>query len=348
MTRLQTYFAILVAIFTFAGGLFAYGLTIVAGRIGISSVLLVMWGIMLMTTIAFILSMYVGHTLGDPFRTLHLQIRSLINGDARVVIRPDGRLKEADILAADISTLAEADATRITELTVQQKRQNQFISDVAHELRTPLTAIHGNAETLMDPDMPESFRQRFLTTIINESDRLTRITNDLLTLQHIENDATVPILERVQLRPLAENVADALHSLIEDRDGTIQVVGETLDVLGNPDRLQQAIYNLAANACRFIGQGGHVVIRLEGLQGQSIISVMDDGPGFGDTDPQMLFTRFFRGDNSRARNTGGTGLGLSIVKGIVDAHDGTVTAFNRAEGGACFVISLPSIHEHVR
>ena len=91
-----------------------------------------------------------------------------------------------------------------------------------------------------------------------------------------------------------------------------------------------------------------MVIRLEGLQGQSIISVMDDGPGFGDTDPQMLFTRFFRGDNSRARNTGGTGLGLSIVKGIVDAHDGTVTAFNRAEGGACFVISLPSIHEHVR
>lgn len=97
------------------------------------------------------------------------------------------------------------------------------------------------------------------------------------------------------------------------------------------------------NACRFIGKGGHVTIKLEGLAEQSIVSVLDDGPGFGNVDPKLLFTRFYRGDNSRARNTGGTGLGLAIAKSIVDAHDGTIEAFNRAEGG-CMLYRRPSQH----
>ena len=112
-------------------------------------------------------------------------------------------------------------------------------------------------------------------------------------------------------------------------------------MLGIPDRLQQVIYNLVANAARFIGEGGHIVIRLEGLADRSVISVLDDGPGFGNVDPKLLFTRFYRGDNSRARNTGGTGLGLSIVSDTVRRRGGTITAAQREGGGTVFTVKLP-------
>lgn len=138
-----------------------------------------------------------------------------------------------------------------------------------------------------------------------------------------------------------------MNPIFEENGAELKIEGEAPDVLGNPDRLQQVIYNLVANASRFVGKGGHVTVRLAGLADKSVISVIDDGPGFGDIDPKLLFTRFYRGDNSRARNTGGTGLGLSIVKGIVEGHDGTIEAFNAAGGGACFVVSLPSVHEHI-
>lgn len=339
MKRLQTYFAVLVALFALAGSLVTLFSLVLFGDLP----LLVAWIVFTGGTVAFIVSLIIGHYLADPLTALHKRAAALLDGNADVSIAPEGKLYEADLLAQDFRELSEQTASKMKDLAIQQKRQTQFISDVAHELRTPLTAIRGNAEMLMDPDMPPALRERFCHTIISESERMTRLSNDLLTLQHIEEGTEQARLQRVDLHRIAENVLDALEPLIDERGGTVVIEGEAPDVLGNPDRLQQVIYNLVANASRFIGEGGHIVVRLEGLGDKSVISVIDDGPGFGDVDPKLLFTRFFRGDNSRARNTGGTGLGLPIVKGIVEQHDGTVEAFNAAGGGACFIVALPSI-----
>ncbi|WP_350453642.1 sensor histidine kinase [Slackia heliotrinireducens] len=340
MHRLQTYLAILATLFTATGTIL---LTMVSSVIDLSA-FETAWFILLICTVTFAISLVIGHYLVEPLKNLHLKAQTLLGGVTDVSFQPEGTIAEADMLARDFHDLSEKTSQQMADLSVQQKRQTQFISDVAHELRTPLTAIRGNAETLADPDMPQDLRERFTHTIVSEAERLTRLTNDLLTLQHIEDGSEQQALQRVNLRTIATDVADVLETLVEDRNGTIEVVGEAPDVLGNPDRLQQAIYNLVANACRFIGDGGHIVIRLEGVDDKTIVSVIDDGPGFGDTDPNMLFSRFYRGDNSRARNTGGTGLGLAIVKSVVEAHDGTVQAFNVASGGACFMIALPSVH----
>lgn len=343
MKRLQTYFAVLVAVFALAGSLVTlFSLAVFGG-----SPLLVAWIVFTGGTVAFVISLVIGHYLADPLNALHKRAQAVLAGNPEVEITPGVELYEADLLAEDFKALGDQAASKMKDLAVQQKRQTQFISDVAHELRTPLTAIRGNAEMLMDPDMPPALRERFCHTIISESERMTRLSNDLLTLQHIEDGTDQVMLQRVNLHSIAENVLDALEPLIEERGGNVEIVGEAPDVLGNPDRLQQVVYNLVANASRFIGEGGHIVVRLEGLGDQSVISVVDDGPGFGNVDPKLLFTRFFRGDNSRARNTGGTGLGLSIVKGIVEQHDGTVEAYNAAGGGACFIVALPSIQEHI-
>lgn len=292
--------------------------------------------------VVFALSLVIGHFLSEPLRMLARKT-SAYRAGADVPFEPDGRLLEADELAADFKALVQTTKSQQHDLQLKERRQAAFISDVAHELRTPLTAIRGNAEMLEDPDLPPELHTKFCGIIINESERLSRLTHDLLTLQRIEDDAAPLELSRVNLRELSAGVLDALEPILRDRQANTEIVGEAPDVLGNLDRLKQAVTNLVENASRFIKPGGHITIELFGLKGNSILAVKDDGCGFGDVDPKLLFDRFYRTDASRSRGTGGTGLGLAIVKSVVEAHDGTVEALNLPDGGACFIIALPSI-----
>ena len=295
------------------------------------------------TSITFVLSLVIGYMLAEPLRLLLKKVRAYRAG-ANVSFEPDGRLYEADELSEAMGSLVKKLESQRADLVRESRRQSEFVSDVAHELRTPLTAIRGNAEILQDPDLPPSMREKFTNIIVGESERLSRLVNDLLTLQRIEDDDTpVDELARVNLRKVAQNVVDTLHPILVEREANVEIVGEAPDVLGNFDRLKEALTNLVENASRFIEPGGHITIDLSGLHGSSVIQVKDDGTGFGDIDPNLLFGRFYRADVSRARNTGGTGLGLAIVKSIVEAHDGTVEAVNRPEGGANFIIAIPSI-----
>ena len=290
----------------------------------------------------FALSLLIGHFLSEPLRVLAKKTAAYRSG-VDVPFETDGRLLEADELTKDFKALVQTTKSQQHDLALKERRQAAFISDVAHELRTPLTAIRGNAEMLQDPDLPPELHEKFCSIIITESERLSRLTHDLLTLQRIESDATPLELSRVNLRELASGVLDALEPILRDRGAHTEIVGEAPDVLGNPDRLKQAVTNLVENASRFIERGGHITIELFGLRGSSIIAVKDDGSGFGDIDPQLLFDRFYRTDASRSRGTGGTGLGLAIVKSVVEAHDGTVEAINLPDSGACFIVALPSI-----
>ncbi len=292
--------------------------------------------------VVFCFSLLIGHFLAEPLSDLAKKTAAWRQG-ADVPFEPDGRLYEADLLTCDFKSLLQTTNQQHHDLALKEQRQNEFISDVAHELRTPLTAIRGNAEMLTDPDLPPALHDKFCGIIVNESERLSRLTNDLLTLQRIENSPLPQEMRRVNLHDLANGVVDTLTPILHDRQANTEVTGEAPDVLGDPDSLRQAITNLVENASRFIQPGGHIRVELFGLNGNSVVAVKDDGCGFGDIDPKLLFDRFYRTDSSRARGTGGTGLGLAIVKSIAEAHDGTVEAFNLPEGGACFILALPSI-----
>ena len=145
------------------------------------------------------------------------------------------------------------------------------------------------------------------------------------------------------MKTVVEEVVNNLYPILVERQANTTVVGEAPDILGNADQMKQVIQNLVENASRFIQPGGHITIELRGLKGNCVVSVKDDGCGFGDINPKLLFDRFYRTDSSRQRGTGGTGLGLAIVKSIVEAHDGTVEAVNLSGGGACFIIAIPAI-----
>ncbi len=292
--------------------------------------------------VTFVLSLVIGHFLAEPLLLLVKRAQAFRVGDD-AAFEPDGRLYEADELARSFNELARTAKVQQKDLVLKERRQAAFVGDVAHELRTPLTAIRGNAEMLLDPDLPPEMHDKFLSIIIGESERLSRLTNDLLTLKRIESDVMPFELSRVNLGKVCREVLDMLEPILREREANTEVVGEAPDVLGNPDRLKQVVSNLVENASRFIDPGGHIVIELFGLRGNSIVAVKDDGCGFGDVDPALLFDRFYRTDSSRSRDTGGTGLGLAIVKSVVEAHDGTVEAINLPEGGACFIVAIPSI-----
>jgi two-component system OmpR family sensor kinase len=280
-----------------------------------------------------------------PLARIVLKVKQLADGnlsvrfaDSNVAAAPLGIQEFAETL----DTVGSRVRASMAEVAAEGKRQGQFISDVSHELRTPLTAIRGAAETMMDEDIALEDRQRFCETIIRESERLSRLARDLLSLQRIEGDGEI-VLKRVNLHSIVENAVDMLEPLLEAHEVQLEVSGEAPDVLGDPDRLQQVVLNLVDNANRMVSEGGRIGVILSGVKGHSVITVTDNGPGFGDIDPARLFDRFYRGDASRARATGGTGLGLTIVKAIITAHDGTVEAFNLPDGGACFIVAIPSL-----
>lgn len=231
----------------------------------------------------------------------------------------------------------------INEMRTEEARQAQFVSDVSHEIRTPLTAIRGAAETLLDGGVPESMQTRFLEQIVKECDRLTRLANDLLALQRAEGAEME--LTRLNLRTVADNCALLMHGLAEERGVDLVVVGEAPDVMGNADALNQILVNLIENASRFAGENGQVRVEITSSEGHSVMAVKDDGPGFGTENPEHLFDRFYRADQSRARyqGSGNSGLGLAIVKALTEAMDGTVQAANLPGHGAVFIVAFPSL-----
>ena len=334
LSLICTAFAVAIAlgfsILVLAGGDMIFWLTVLVVPMGI---------------LAFICAYAATGIYLGPLAKIVLKVKQLADGNLSVRF-VDENTSSAPLGFQEFAETLDAVGSRVrasmAEIAIEGRRQGQFISDVSHELRTPLTAIRGAAETMIDEDIEFEDRVRFCETIIRESERLTRLANDLLTLQRIEGDGEI-VLNRVNLHDIVENAADMLEPLFDAREVGFSLAGEAPDVLGDPDRLQQVVTNLIDNASRMVEPGGFVNVELSGVKGHSVITVCDDGPGFGDVDPARLFDRFYRGDSSRARATGGIGLGLTIVKAIVTSHDGTVEAFNRPGGGACFIVAIPSL-----
>jgi len=253
--------------------------------------------------------------------------------------------REVRLIADAFNRMAEEVSAALQQLTSEERRKTQFVSDVSHELRTPLTAIRGAAETLLDGDVDPDDQERFLSTIAMEAERLTRLANDLLQLQRIEGATGELPLRRVDLRLAADRAAAMLEPLMEDRGVVLAVSGEAPKVLGDVDRLQQVVANLVDNASRMVGPGGHVTVELAAEPGNAVLSVVDDGPGIPEEDLPRLFDRFYRADSSRTRTSGGAGLGLAIVRAIVHAHGGRIEADNLESGGSRFTVRLPASGE---
>lgn len=243
----------------------------------------------------------------------------------------------------EVQVLAETFNHMLDRLTGELKGQRQFIADASHELRTPITVIRGQLEVLAAQESPSAAEVRSTEQFVQrEITRITRLIDDLLLLAQAEHTDFLRA-EPIELRTFVEQLWDGISLTAQRRFELGPVPSGTL--LADPDRLTQALHNLAHNAIAQTSErSGRVGLEVDRPgPGQIRFTVIDDGPGIPIAERARVFERFHRTDPARSRSRGGAGLGLAIVRAIAEAHQGEVHAVEPlpGAGGARIELLLP-------
>jgi two-component system, OmpR family, phosphate regulon sensor histidine kinase PhoR len=223
--------------------------------------------------------------------------------------------------------------------------RSDFVANASHELRTPLASVKGFIETLQDSarDDPEA-RQTFLAIMLEQTNRMSRLIDDLLSLSRVELRERVPPLDSTDLAGIAEHVVQSMQPIAAS--GQQKLVLETavapVLVTGDRDELSQVLQNLIQNAIKYGKPNGTVRVRASASHGTSKLSVTDDGIGISAEHLPRLTERFYRVSTKESLQRGGTGLGLAIVKHIVNRHRGSLEIRSEPGKGSTFTISLPT------
>ncbi|NJL27072.1 MAG: hypothetical protein HC897_03895 [Thermoanaerobaculia bacterium] len=235
----------------------------------------------------------------------------------------------------------------VTQLRRLETMRQDFVANVSHELKTPVTAIRGFVETLIDdPSLPSATRRRFLEKVQVQSERLSNLVTDLLSLSRLEAETGALELEPIDARDPALASLRALRGSAEAKHLAIRAELPEIPVwiMADEEILRQAITNLLDNAIKYTPEHGCVGLRLAAKGDHALIEVEDDGPGIDLRHQGRIFERFYRVDKARSREVGGTGLGLAIVKHVARAFGGTVTLDSTPGRGSIFRILLPRTH----
>ncbi len=230
----------------------------------------------------------------------------------------------------------------LTETERVEKTRRDFIANVSHELRTPLTSIQGYTETLLDSTADNGHVHEFLEIVRKNATRMSRLTEDLLTLARVESGET-----RFDVEPTTpgELLDDAIESFreIARAQGIELAIEDVVATSVNADReaIHQVFSNLIENAMKYAASGGRIVLGARPTERGVEFYVRDFGPGIPSEHLPRLFERFYRVDKARSRESGGTGLGLAIAKHIVLAHSGVIRAESELNHGSVFLFTLP-------
>lgn len=233
----------------------------------------------------------------------------------------------------------------VTEQYRNEERRREFVANVSHELRTPLTNVRSYAETLKDNpgDIPLELMDNFLGIIIGETDRMTHIVQDLLTLSRLDSGRADLALSRFPFGQAIESVfkANALEAKRRGHQMVCNDVSKLPAIVGDRNRLEQVMMNVLGNAIKYTPDGGLIFISAGSTDEMVWMEVCDNGIGIPAKDREQIFERFYRVDKARSRESGGTGLGLSIAKEIVNRHKGTLSLAPHQGQGTTVRLTLP-------
>lgn len=257
------------------------------------------------------------------------------------VIEYSRRLEEKSLELEKATAELMAANRRLTEL---DQLKDEFVSTVTHELRTPLTSVRSFSEILRDnPELPSDQRQEFLGIIVKESERLTRLINQVLDLAKIESGSVVWTEERVELKEMLTEASNTISQLFHENE--IQLTKdfpeEPVYVMADRDRLVQVTINLLSNAVKFCEpKTGLVQIQLSAYSGKARIAVTDNGPGIQVEQQERIFERFHQLKGPRDEKPKGSGLGLTICHRIIEHHGGKIWVESTPGEGASFIFEL--------
>ena len=299
-------------------GQYMYGIIALASLLGLS--------------FAIILILLLSRTLTKPINIITEKIRKYEQGDSTI----NFQMKRND----EFKKIGEALESMKQNIKDAETARKSLVSDVAHELKTPLMIIQGEIELL-------HIQQKTITnekyeSIFNEIQRLTTIINDLLYLSKLDARQIEIIKEKVDLNDVFEQLMQKTQFISKKHHAEIIFnKNDVKTIWADKDKILQVLFNLVTNALTHGQTTSKVMIEADNNQNETIISVTDNGVGLSSEDIQFIFERFYRGDESRSRQTGGTGIGLSIVKAYIELHEGKIEVESQVGTGTTFKIYLP-------
>jgi heavy metal sensor kinase len=296
---------------------------------------LILIGIPVVLLIAALIGMFIADQSLRPLNTM-TQTAQQINGtDMAQRIDYKGPADELGRLAGTLNSMLD-------RLEAAFENERRFTADASHELRTPLTAIKGQiGVTLSRLRTPEEY-QTTLMHIQHETDRLIRLTNDLLFLARLDSATTSHHDESLDLSDLVEAVVDQLLPIAEEKDVSVQcTLQQHIAIVGIPDHLIRLFLNLLDNAIKFTPSKGIITISSQQLEREVRISITDTGQGIAPEHLTKVFQRFYRVEADRSTRVGGMGLGLAIAYQIAREHQGRIEVESRLGTGSTFMVYLP-------
>lgn len=243
---------------------------------------------------------------------------------------------EIGYLAACLSYMA-------SEIARSEDDQKKFVANVSHDFRSPLTSIRGYLEAMLDGTIPSEQYEKYLNIVLNETDRLTKLTNSLLTLNNLNTRGMLLDRTDFDINSVIRSTAAAFEGTCLNKTIAIEMVltGDIMYVNADIGKIQQVLYNLIDNAIKFSHHDSVIRVETSEKKNKLFISVKDTGIGIPKEDLKLIWDRFYKSDLSRGKDKKGTGLGLSIVKEIITSHGEHINVISTPGVGSEFIFSLP-------
>jgi signal transduction histidine kinase len=280
------------------------------------------------------ISLILARWISRPITNITRSARALSKGDYSVSFEK-GAYTEIDNLADTLNS-----TTR--ELSKAEELRKDLMANVTHDLKTPLTVIRSYSEMMRDiSGESKEKREAHLETIIQESDKLSSLVDDMLELSRVQSGLRDMEMEELDLTELSREVLDRFNYFQENEGYTFQLTanGDTI-VLGDKRKLSQAIYNLIGNAVNYTDDDRRIAIKVEGDDDSVRFSIEDHGPGIAADEIDYIWDRYYRGGKSHSRRKTGSGIGLSLVKSIIMAHNGEYGVMSKEGEGSTFYFRL--------
>lgn len=235
-----------------------------------------------------------------------------------------------------------------SEIARSEDDQKKFVANVSHDFRSPLTSIRGYLEAMIDGTIPPEMHEKYLNIVLNETERLTKLTNSLLTLNNLNTRGMLLDRTDFDINQVIRNTAATFEGTCRQKTIAIEMVltGNTMYVNADMGKIQQVLYNLMDNAIKFSHHDSIIRIETSEKKNKLFVSVKDTGIGIPKEDLKLIWDRFYKSDLSRGKDKKGTGLGLSIVKEIINAHNEHINVISTPGEGSEFIFSLSPSEEY--
>ncbi len=247
----------------------------------------------------------------------------------------------------EIGYLAGALQYMASEISKAEDNQKKFVANVSHDFRSPLTSVKGYLEAMIDGTIPPEMHEKYLGIVLNETERLTKLTNSLLTLNNLNVRGVILEKTVFDINRVIRDTAASAEVQLGAKNITLELVltGDELFVEADMGKIQQVLYNLLDNAIKFSHHDGKIRIETTEKHQKVFISVKDNGIGIPKDSLKLIWDRFYKTDISRGKDKKGTGLGLSITKEIISAHKEHINVISTEGVGTEFIFSLPVIDD---